>query len=145
MTDFLRRDFDGTKTPDGTSDASGYALHNIYAITKKLIVENHDPILDAGRGHHRIGYANFHGYALDIKKEPTDAARQAIYRQIVANSYRMTLYLALDHLAQAGVAEIDRNHWPSAIGRMADFFEHVASPHLEHDRALVAQIRAALG
>ncbi len=144
MTDFLRKDFIDDKTPDGTTDRSGYALHNVYAITRKLIVENHDPILDAGRGHHRIGYANFHGYGLDIKSEPTDSDRQAIYRQIVANSYRMTLYLALDHLAENGVADIDRNHWPSPIGRMADFFEHIASPHLEHDRALIAQARAAI-
>ncbi len=144
FTDFLRKDFVDDKAPDGTPDASGYALHDAFVITKKLVVQNHDPALADGRGSHSIKYSNFHGYGWDISKEPTDPARRALYRQIVADSYRMSLYLALDHTEAAGVTDQMRRSWPGPLGRMQAFFEHAGSPHLGHDLALVEAVRAQL-
>ena len=145
FTDFLRKDFVAGEAPDGTSDRSGYALHDVYVVTRKLTVQNHDPALADGRGGHALSYSNFHGYGWDISREPTDPERRALYRRAVARSYRMALYLALDHAAAAGVSDVERRQWPSPLGRMEAFFEHAASPHLDHDRALVARVRAALG
>lgn len=142
FTDFLRKDFVASKMAGGTPDQSGYALHALYAITRKQITQNHDPV--SGGGRYQLSYSNFHGYGWDVSKEPTDTDRQALYRQSVARSYRMSLYLLLDRIAAEGVADVDRRHWPGPLGRIEAFFEHAATEHLAHDRALVAQVRAAL-
>ena len=144
FTDFLRKDFVASETPDGTPGPSGYATHAAVVITKKLVVQNHDPVLADRRGAYELRYSNFHGYGWDISKEPRDAERRAVYRALTADSYRMSLYLALDHAARHSVSDVERRQWAGAVDAMERFFEHVASEHLDHDRGLVAAVRAAL-
>ena len=144
FVDFLRKDFEAQHTPGGTPDASGYAVHAAFVMTKKLTVQNHDPALAAGRRAHELRYSNFHAYGWDVSKEPADPERRALYRALTADSYRTALYLALDHAAAGGVADLERRQWPGPLDAMGRFFEHVASEHLAHDRRLVAAVRATL-
>ena len=142
FTDFLRKDFVADKTPGGTPDASGYSVHAAFVVTKKLVVQNHDPVLGGARDRYSLTYSNFHGYGWDVSKEPSDAERRRVYRALAADSYRTSLYLLLDHAARAGVTDADRQRWAGPLGRIEAFFEHVASPHLAHDRRLVETVRA---
>ena len=144
FTDFLRKDFVAGKAPGGTPDHSGFAIHSAFVATKKLVVQNHDPVLGDRRGRYMLSYSNFHAYGWDVSKEPGDAQRQRLYRAFTADSYRMSLYLLLDRIDQAGVAETDRRHWPGPLARMDAFFEHVGGPHLDHDLQLVAAVRRHL-
>ncbi|MEM6337771.1 MAG: hypothetical protein AAF752_14465, partial [Bacteroidota bacterium] len=123
--------------------AEGYAVHNAWAITRKLIGHNFDGVArdPASRGM-ELAYSNFHGYGRAWKWEPQDAERQQRYRLLVENSYRMMMHLLQEDIRAYGVRRAD--HWLGNLAHMEDFFNHAQTEHYTFNLALLADTRALI-
>jgi len=143
ITHHLRTDF-------GNYKATGYAMHNLFMITKKLVEQNDNPVLGRVPEPPNLSYSNFHGYGRAHKLEPTDG-RQAQYRLMVENSYRMMLYRVQAYVGDHGVPDASQKkykntvkNWLRNMDIMEDFFEHAQTAHYAHNMALLTETRALL-
>lgn len=139
FTKFLNTDWD-----EENEGKSGYSIHDIFMITKKLVMQNFDQVTQRSHDRFFMKYSNFHGYGWDIKHEPQDPERQQIYRFLVENSYRMMLFLLQDHIERHGYEPGDPEKWLDTIERMEAFFKHTQSVDLEFNLNLIDQTRRSL-
>ena len=82
-----------------------YALHNCFMITRKQLVQSFDPnALPEGRDRHFIlDYSEFAAHRNIIRYEPQEPERQALFRKMADNAFRMSLYLLIDDAKRSGV------------------------------------------
>lgn len=125
----------------------GYPIHNVFAITRKLIVENFDTEV------HRdtllnTNYENFSNRA--FRYEPENESAREIYRMMTLNSFRMMTLFLQEEIAANGVPtgtedageRVDR--WQEMLEDFEDFTEHVRGPHHTYNLRLISDVRIAI-
>ena len=114
---------------------SGYSLHNVYMITKKIVTDNFDPSVTMQREAipnsefpPKIKYTNFNRYDRDWQWGPEshETERAALYDFMVGNSYRLMMYLMQDEILTKGFPE-DKysgrvDDWLDELEKMKKFF-----------------------
>ncbi len=82
-----------------------YALHNCFMITRKQLVQSFDPAaLPSGRTQRFIlDYSEFAAHRNVIRYEPQEPERQAMFRKMTGNAFRMSLYLLMNDARRTGV------------------------------------------
>ena len=75
-----------------------YAIHNCFMITRKQLVQSYIPqALPDGKDQRFIlDYSEFAAHRNVIRYEPQEPERQALFRKMVGNCFRMSLYLLID-------------------------------------------------
>lgn len=84
-----------------------YALHNLFMITRKQLVQSFDPIaLPKDRKQRFIfDFSEVIAHRNAIRYEPQEPERQAMFRNALANALRMGMYLLIEDAKKTGVVE----------------------------------------
>ena len=84
-----------------------YALHNCFMITRKQLVESFAPsALPEGRAqHYTFDFSEFVAHRNAIRYEPQEPERQALFRTMADNAFRMAMYLLIDDAKRTGVVQ----------------------------------------
>jgi hypothetical protein len=82
-----------------------YALHNCFMITRKQLVQSYIPeALPEGKEQRFVlDYSEFAAHRNLIRYEPQDPERQAMFRKMTGNAFRMSLYLLQEEVKRTGV------------------------------------------
>jgi hypothetical protein len=82
-----------------------YALHNCFMITRKQLVQSFDPsALPQGKTQRFIlDYSEFAAHRNVVRYEPQEPERQAMFRTMAGNAFRMSLYLLIDDAKRTGL------------------------------------------
>ena len=74
-------------------------------ITRKQLVQSLDPnALPEGKSQHFIlDYSEFAAHRNIIRYEPQEPERQAMFRKMAGNAFRMSLYLLIEDAKKSGV------------------------------------------
>ena len=137
--EYLMHHLDTDFRTDGFG-GGGYRVHAAFAITKKLVHEQYDAEVGRRADRFSITFSNFSGYDRAWRWAPTDPERRQRYTALTENSFRMWL-----HLMQAEAGPVDAARLLRVVDQMEAFFEWAETVHLDANRRLVAQTRAALG
>ena len=122
----------------------GYRVHAAFAVNKKLLHQFYDPDLPVSGDRLSVTFSNFASYDRAWKWAPTDPERLGHYTLLTENGFRMWLHL-FQHEAEAGARALHTERLLRVIDQMEAFFEWAGSDHLETNRRLVADTRAAVG
>lgn len=82
-----------------------YAIHDCFMITRKQLVQSFDPnaVLAGQPQPFVLDYSEFATHRNLIRYEPQDEERQAVFRKMTDNVFRMSLYLLIDDAKRTGV------------------------------------------
>ncbi|HKL19378.1 MAG TPA: hypothetical protein VJ905_10435 [Halalkalibaculum sp.] len=126
----------------------GYPIHNAFAITRKLIVENFDTqIHDTGKPLN-ANYENFSNRA--FREEPENEEAKEIYRLLTENSFRMITLFIQEEITNNGVPtgteEIqDRvSNWLEMLDDFESFTEDVQGEHNVYNLELIYDVKFAI-
>ena len=126
----------------------GYPIHNAFAITRKLIVENFDKEIHAEGKPLNANYENFSNRA--THEEPDDAEAREIYRLLTENSFRMMALFIQEEIAANGVpsgselAESRVSRWEEMLDHFEKFTENVEGEHHVYNMELISDVRVAI-
>jgi hypothetical protein len=81
-----------------------YALHDCFMITRKQLVQSFDTnaLPDDRAQRFILDYSEFAAHRNIIRYEPQEPERQALFRKMVGNAFRMSLYLLIDDAKKSG-------------------------------------------
>jgi hypothetical protein len=84
-----------------------YALHNCFMIARKQLVQSFDPAaLPEGKAQHfAFDFSEFASHRNAIRYEPQEPERQALFRTMADNAFRMAMYLLIDDAKRTGVVQ----------------------------------------
>jgi len=82
-----------------------YALHDCFMITRKQLVQSFVPaaLPEGKQAHFILDYSEFAAHRNAIRYEPQEPERQAMFRKMADNAFRMSLYLLIDDAKRTGV------------------------------------------
>lgn len=126
----------------------GYPIHNAFAITRKLIVENFDKEIHTEEKPLNTNYENFSNRA--FREEPDDPAAKEMYRLLTENSFRMMTLFIHEEIATKGVptgSEIAENrvsNWEEMLDHFEKFTEDAAGEHHAYNMDLISEVRIAI-
>lgn len=125
----------------------GYPIHNAFAITRKLVVENFDSEVHADTVLN-TNYENFSNRA--YRYEPDNQAAKKIYRLLTLNSFRMMTLFLQEEISTNGVpsssgegeGRVDR--WMEMLDNFRHFTEDVEGPHHTYNLELISDVKVAI-
>lgn len=126
----------------------GYPIHNAFAITRKLIVENFDKEIHQEDKPLNTNYENFSNRA--FREEPEDPAAKEIYRLLTENSYRMMTFFIQEEIANNGVpkgseeADSRVSHWLEMLEDFESFSEDAQGEHHTYNLELITDVRISI-
>jgi len=126
----------------------GYPIHNAFAITRKLIVENFDAQIHDTDLPLNANYENFSNRA--FREEPDDPAGKEIYRLLTENSFRMMTLFLQEEIAANGVPtgseEVDDriSNWLEMLEDFERFTEDVEGEHHLFNLELIYDVRLSI-
>ncbi|MDR8393936.1 hypothetical protein NC796_22470 [Aliifodinibius sp. S!AR15-10] len=126
----------------------GYPIHNAFAITRKLIVENFDTEIHQEEKPINANYENFSNRA--HRHQPGNENAREIYRLMTLNSYRMMALFVQDYIANKGIpsgseeAEERVAHWQETLDHFERFTEEVQGPNHTYNLQLISDVRIAI-
>lgn len=126
----------------------GYPIHNAFAITRKLIVENFDTEVHNEQKPVNANYENFSNRA--FREEPEDPAAKEIYRLLTENSFRMMTLFVQEEVNTNGVpsgseeAENRVSNWLEMLEDFEDFTEKAEGEHHLFNLELIYDVRLAI-
>lgn len=126
----------------------GYPIHNAFAITKKLIVENFDTEIHSESKPLNTNYENFANRA--FREEPDDPEAKVIYRLLTENSFRMMSFFIKEEIEMNGLPggseeAADRvAHWEQMLDQFEDFTERVEGEHHAFNLEMISDVRVAI-
>ncbi len=126
----------------------GYPIHNVFAITKKLIVENFDTEIHSEEKPLNTNYENFANRA--FHEEPDDPAAKDIYRLMTENSFRMMTFFILEEIETNGVPRgseetNDRvSYWEQMLDQFEDFTDRAEGEHHAYNLELISDTRVKI-
>lgn len=126
----------------------GYPIHNAFAITRKLIVENFDTeIHDEGKPLN-ANYENFSNRA--FREEPDNESAKAIYRLLTENSYRMMALFIQQEVNTNGVPSGSEENeervanWLEMLDDFESFTEDAEGEHHLYNLELIYNVKLAI-
>lgn len=126
----------------------GYPIHNAFAITRKLVVENFDDeIHDTGKPLN-ANYENFGNRA--FREEPENEQAKEIYRLLTENSFRMMSLLIQEEVSTNGVPTgTEENqervaNWLEMLDDFESFTENVQGQHHLYNLELIYNVKLAI-
>ena len=126
----------------------GYPIHNAFAITRKLIVENFDSEVHDTETPLNANYENFSNRA--FREEPEDSQGKEIYRLLTENSFRMMTLFLQREIAENGVPteteeEEERvSNWLDMLEDFERFTEQVEGEHHLFNLELIYGVRLSI-
>jgi hypothetical protein len=126
----------------------GYPIHNAFAITKKLIVENFDKEIHTDEVPLNANYENFSNRA--HRKQPDSPEARDIYVLLTENSFRMMALFIKEEIAAKGVpagsemAERRVSRWEEMLDHFERFTEEVEGDHHLFNLELITDVRIAI-
>lgn len=126
----------------------GYPIHNAFAITRKLIVENFDQEIHDPSKPLNANYENFSNRA--HYEEPDNPEAKEIYRLITENSFRMMTLFIQETISQNGVpkgteeAQNKVSNWENMLDDFERFTEEVEGEHHAYNLGLISDVRVAI-
>lgn len=124
-----------------------YPIHEIFVISRKLIVQNFDTKTQDVSKPLVVDYADFNNWNYAYKYEPTDPEARKIYRLMTENSYRMMLLLMKKEIRENGIPtdnEYIVDTWHETISDFAKYVDQVKSDHYRYNLELIKEVRSAL-
>ncbi len=127
----------------------GYPIHNAFAITRKLIVENFDTEVHGDTTKPlNANYENFSNRA--FREEPDNPTAKEIYRLMTENSFRMMTLFIREEINTNGVpagseeaTELVEN-WQETLDDFEDFTNKVEGQHHVYNLELISDVRIAI-
>ncbi|MDX1671609.1 MAG: hypothetical protein R3211_04655, partial [Balneolaceae bacterium] len=126
----------------------GYPIHNAFAITRKLTVENFDTDIHTEDKPLNANYENFSNRA--AREAPEDPEAREIYRLITENSFRMMAFLIQEQINTGGVptgselADDRVSHWLEMLDDFEQFSERMESDMHVFNLDLINEVRIAI-
>lgn len=128
----------------------GYPIHNIFMISRKIIVQNFGSGISSPDESLKVDYDNFNNYEFAETYEPEGKEAKDIYRFITENSYRMMLFLIQKEITNNGLPSGSSENeeiveeWRETIDDFEAFTEHAETEHYEFNLQLVSETRKML-
>lgn len=84
-----------------------YALHNCFMITRKQLVQSFAASAqpDGKKKPYTFDFSEFAAHRNAIRYEPQEPERQALFRTMTDNAFRMALYLLIDDAQKTGIVQ----------------------------------------
>lgn len=125
----------------------GYPIHNVFAITRKLIVENFDDEIHTEEKPVNANYENFANRA--FREEPDNAEAKSIYRLLTENSFRMMTLFIQEELVLNGVPtdpdnETRVDNWLEMLEDFERFNDDVEGEHFSFNKQLITDVEIAI-
>lgn len=126
----------------------GYPIHNAFAITRKLIVENFDTQIHTEKKPLNTNYENFSNRA--FHERPGDSAARELYYLLTENSFRMMALFIREEIETKGVpsgselAESRVSHWQEMLDQFESFTKDVEGEHHVFNMELISDVRIAI-
>lgn len=126
----------------------GYPIHNAFAITRKLVVENFDTEIHDEGLPLNANYENFSNRA--VREAPDDPQALEVYRLLTENSYRMMTLFMQEEIAANGVPsgseENERivSNWLQTLDDFESFTEDFKGEHHTYNLELIYDVKLAI-
>ena len=125
----------------------GYPIHNAFAITRKLIVENFDSEIHTEAKPINANYENFANRAFRERPDNPDAMN--IYELLTENSFRMMTLFIQEEIALNGVPtnpeyEDRVNNWLEMLEDFESFNDDVEGEHFSFNKQLITDVEIAI-
>lgn len=126
----------------------GYPIHNAFAITRKLIVENFDSEIHDTQKPLNANYENFSNRA--FREAPDNETAREIYRLITENSFRMMTLFIQEEINTGGIPtgseENDQrvSNWLEMLDDFESFTEDAQGPNHLYNIELIYDVKLAI-